>query len=299
MIEVDKAGSSFRPVKGRPASFGFTHRRTHCAVAILDQLTTDACTLHLCGQHPDRIEGLTALLFVLRGEVRVGRDEIQHRIGKNSVFLYDFSQPVSLNSSEETDFLHILVANNYFRAHVGFGSKGFYDHTIGEDSAVNRLFIQLLRTICATMSEVDARDIANICDGIFCCLRPVVNGILRAEPEIYASAADKLRARAYNVMASLVPYSNVTVEQIAERCQISPRRLSALFKDAGTTVMAHLMRIRLERASVQLKEPHCDRLSVEAIGRANGFATTAHFCRCFKERFGMTPGQWRKQSGPG
>ena len=58
VIEVDKAGSSFRPVKGRPASFGFTHRRTHCAVAILDQLTTDACTLHLCGQHPDRIEGL-------------------------------------------------------------------------------------------------------------------------------------------------------------------------------------------------------------------------------------------------
>jgi AraC-like DNA-binding protein len=53
----------------------------------------------------------------------------------------------------------------------------------------------------------------------------------------------------------------------------------------------------LERAGAYLHEQHLTDASVEEIALANGFASSAHFCRAFKIHFGTTPLQW-KRNGP-
>lgn len=58
----------------------------------------------------------------------------------------------------------------------------------------------------------------------------------------------------------------------------------------GTTVFGYLQNHRMERAKQLLAEPT---FSVAGVTRAMGYASQSHFCRMFKQQFGMTPRHYR------
>lgn len=80
----------------------------------------------------------------------------------------------------------------------------------------------------------------------------------------------------------------------ADEAGISRRYLVTLFSAAGTTFNTELMRVRLERASLMLREGRFQSLSVIKISARCGFSDPSHFSKRFKERFGMSPAAYRQ-----
>lgn len=92
------------------------------------------------------------------------------------------------------------------------------------------------------------------------------------------------------------PYEPLRIDEMATRCQLSPRRFTELFRKlAGETFSQRLARRRIEHARDRLRETgHILYACYES-----GFNDPAYFYRVFKRQTGMTPGEFLKGCGMG
>lgn len=91
----------------------------------------------------------------------------------------------------------------------------------------------------------------------------------------------------------------LTLEVLAQVAGFSPFHFHRLFKSlTGETLNDYVWRARLEKAANLLltNAPDCSML---AICLACGFSSPAVFSRAFKDRFGVSPSQYRKQRKAG
>lgn len=88
-------------------------------------------------------------------------------------------------------------------------------------------------------------------------------------------------------------FQNLTIEEIASELFISPTHLIRVFKkELGCTPHQYLLKYRLETACHLLK---ISMLDVQEIAQSIGFASTSLFITHFREKYGVTPMQYRKQ----
>ena len=88
-----------------------------------------------------------------------------------------------------------------------------------------------------------------------------------------------------------------TVEQLARAVGTHEKRLSRAFRDnLGQTVFEYLRHERLRIAQDLLDSTS---LSIASIAKEIGFSTPANFATAFRERFGLTPTEWRRQRHAG
>ena len=84
-----------------------------------------------------------------------------------------------------------------------------------------------------------------------------------------------------------------TDEEMASMAQLSPQHIIRLFKQyIGVTPCAFVSGLRLERARELLKSSF---LQIKQIRVEVGIGDESHFTRDFKEKFGLTPTEYRKQ----
>ena len=92
-------------------------------------------------------------------------------------------------------------------------------------------------------------------------------------------------------------YGDEDFARAASDAGVTTRYITEAFRDAGTTAMNELVRIRVEAAAADLRDPELSRLPLRTISDRNGFATQQHFSRAFRLRFGVTPNHWKKGEG--
>jgi transcriptional regulator GlxA family with amidase domain len=80
--------------------------------------------------------------------------------------------------------------------------------------------------------------------------------------------------------------------RLARQAGVSVRQLERLFADQlGSTIRAHYLRTRLDRARILLRQTT---LPVIAVAAETGFATPSHFSRAYRSAFGRSPRQERE-----
>lgn len=80
---------------------------------------------------------------------------------------------------------------------------------------------------------------------------------------------------------------------IAREAGISERRLRALLAAQGEGFAAYLLRRRLEHCADWLRDARWQQVSITQIAFRAGFNNATHFGHAFRQRFGMTPRDWR------
>jgi len=81
--------------------------------------------------------------------------------------------------------------------------------------------------------------------------------------------------------------------RVAHEFSISLRTLHQLFEASGTTFHECLTHARLARACRLLRDPASQHLGTMDVGFASGFSEVSTFYRRFKQKFGVTPGEYR------
>ena len=91
------------------------------------------------------------------------------------------------------------------------------------------------------------------------------------------------------------PYENLQIEEMAERCRLSPRRFTDLFKQqTGQTYNSYLNQQRIQYACKRLDETG----HIVYACHESGFNDLAYFYRVFKKQTGQTPGEYIHAQNP-
>jgi AraC family transcriptional regulator len=99
-------------------------------------------------------------------------------------------------------------------------------------------------------------------------------------------------ARDYLHQSALAPLRMQDIARVAGRHEVHVAREFRRF--FGVSVGTYLRRLRTERVARLLLRPH---LSISEIALECGFSSHSHLCREFKAHYGVTPSQYRRQSG--
>lgn len=83
----------------------------------------------------------------------------------------------------------------------------------------------------------------------------------------------------------------LTVKEIAKRCNVSEIYFRRLFKDySGLSPTEYIINSKLTRAKQYLKH---ENISISTIAELCGFESSAYFSRLFKKKTGITPSKYR------
>ena len=85
---------------------------------------------------------------------------------------------------------------------------------------------------------------------------------------------------------------DISLETVASRIYFSPKYLSKVFKDeTGVNFVTYILDRRMEKACDLLKNTD---YNVETIAKKTGFRSSAYFIKKFKEKYGITPKEYKK-----
>ncbi len=79
----------------------------------------------------------------------------------------------------------------------------------------------------------------------------------------------------------------------AQGLKLSSRYLRMIFATSGETVSAYILRRRLEESGRQMADPQWRGRSIAEIAFGWGFNSAPHFTRSFRDRYGLSPRQYR------
>ncbi|MBO9574538.1 MAG: helix-turn-helix domain-containing protein [Sphingobium sp.] len=83
------------------------------------------------------------------------------------------------------------------------------------------------------------------------------------------------------------------ISGIARAFSLSPRTIHKLFEGEAQTVARVIWDRRLERCREEMTDPAMAARSITEIAHLWGFSDSQHFSRAFKQRFGLTPRDYR------
>lgn len=303
---LEHRGVRFRSANSHPigrGSFDFTLRLTETEIGYFLWAKHGAATIESAWSLPNKIKKRPVtlepprslrLIFVISGE-RTQTRQGETRKLKAGDFVIVEGDSFEHFTANKGELFEILVSEDYFYTHAGFHADYFLNRIFSSETPLQRVFSRQIKLLAHDIALIDARDVPNLCDGIFCFLRTVLGELDRKE-QIIVSAPDQLRARVFSVMEHRFRDPKLTMSEVAKEVGISLRYLNVLFEAVGTTPLSQLREIRLQRIAVQLKEDHIAHVGIAEIGRRNGIPHATYMGKLFKARYGVTPKTWRKEN---
>jgi len=85
-------------------------------------------------------------------------------------------------------------------------------------------------------------------------------------------------------------------DRLAEVLHMSRRAMYLLFKQHQTSPAALIQTMRLDACREALSDPNRRDHSITAVAGDHGFADLTTLSRAFKQRFGLSPNDWRRQA---
>jgi AraC-like DNA-binding protein len=91
----------------------------------------------------------------------------------------------------------------------------------------------------------------------------------------------------------------LTADSVASGVHLSPRHLRTIFAGSGEKMSAYILRRRLEECARRMRDPAWSGQTLMKIAFSRGFNSAAHFTRSFRNHFGVSPREYRRNlAGP-
>jgi AraC-like DNA-binding protein len=114
------------------------------------------------------------------------------------------------------------------------------------------------------------------------------------KPDAAAPSADSaLRRRVLGIVEAQLADPALRTLNLAAACGASVRTIQNLFASMGTTPSAYILERRLARAAERLGA--APDASITEVAFELGFNDSAYFARAFRQRFGVSPREWRRK----
>ncbi len=173
--------------------------------------------------------------------------------------------------------------------------------TLEHSGALSPMYVKYLCSnlvhLCTESSRADAQIVSDYINRLFQCpniyqLRDVLLDILgEAMPD---EEGDRSTIEQILQIVEQEYMKDISLEQIADRVQLSPSYLSFYFKkETGRNFIKYLTVFRLEKAKELLRTTD---IKVITISEMVGYLNSSYFCLLFKNYTGLTPARFREEA---
>jgi AraC family transcriptional regulator, positive regulator of tynA and feaB len=228
------------------------------------------------------------------GVATVSQDGRENRIEAGEMFLLDPSRPFHVETGEIlTHSIYLPMATvRELTPHLdrltarpikGYGGAG-------------ALFRALLDELFTMAPVLDDNLAAQVADTIPYVLAMAL-GSLDGASELSPSRLKLMhRERIRRFVRENLWDPALDVEKVAASVNLSSRYIYQLFADEPQTLMRWVWSERLERCRRELESPALQGQTIGEIAYAWGFNAVAHFSRAFRDRYGVSPREYRRQA---
>ncbi|HEY0252963.1 MAG TPA: helix-turn-helix domain-containing protein [Kofleriaceae bacterium] len=203
-------------------------------------------------------------------------------LGPGECIAYDVSQPHMITSAEHSEHLVVIIPHELV-AERGVRLDSLHAQRFSATSGVGRLGAALIES---TLAELDT--ITPICEA------DLATAILNLVFLPLAGAShgrDSMRYRIKSYIREHIRNPALSIDELARAFHCSKRTLHLAFTDCDQTIADFIRATRLDGCRAEL-EHRTDR-SISEVAFAWGFASSAHFSRLFRQRFGFAPSSLR------
>jgi AraC-like DNA-binding protein len=279
----------------KPAAVQATLQRHEFAGAFLVHAVTEPGTGQLLPGHL-RFDDVLCLGLQLNLSGRVQLQQWDTPICEGDMFIWRTDQRQDYEVLERTHSVSLMIPWQLVREHLPDRKQPPAACRIDSHTGVGSLLSQHLMGLAKQIGAVPPSAHVALCRTVIGLL-----DIALPEPESATrfTAMAALRERVLAYIAQHFQEDDLSPARIAAAHGISLRYLHALFAQGDTTVVGHILESRLQACWRTLVDPVCRHLQVSAIAFHWGFNSTSHFCRAFKQRFGVSPSDARGMTAHG
>lgn len=228
----------------------------------------------------------------LKGELLVSQDGQEAHLQEGDMVLCDSALPYVLENKERCSTLVMIATPAELKRRLPspeialgrrmHGSKGL-------SAALSCMLAGVWREVKSREEIAVAPKIGeNLMDMLaICCMDEF------GSKAIDSAIASSRRSHIRCYIESNLSDPELTVASIAKAFRISPRYLHMLFAEEDETISGFVRRRRLEECKKKLGDPMWRQRSITELAYAWGFNNTTHFARVFREKYGVSPRDFR------
>ncbi|MCP5145975.1 MAG: helix-turn-helix domain-containing protein [Gammaproteobacteria bacterium] len=190
--------------------------------------------------------------------------------------------------SNDCDALWIRVPQAHVMATRTLSERMIIDASEGSAAVAK----DLLCSVAVQADKLHPASIEGMVDGVLKIISATFCPLLSDLTTGSAHRANGLR-RAKQYIEERLNDESLSLQGVAEALALSPRYLNKLFESEQTSLMRWTWQRRLERARMLLDNPAADDQLISSVAYNFGFKNVSHFSRVFRERFGMSPTEYR------
>lgn len=224
-------------------------------------------------------------VFQLEGSAIVEQNDRQSVLEAGDITLIDASRPCSIYWPERSRQISLLLPRQIVEQQCRFQAIRCA-HRLSRQLPTVQLSFRLLKESMDNGALSDRESEAAL-EAMVCLLRPAFQ-----EQE----TAPRKERQFRNVLALIDEHLQspaLRPEWIAAESGMSVRSLYRMFADKGLVVAQYIKNRRLDLCAQALRATG-DEEKLAGIGYSWGFADHSHFSTAFKQRFGVSPGEYRR-----
>lgn len=223
-------------------------------------------------------------VFQLAGEAIIEQDDRQVTLAAGDITLIDAARPCSIVWQQTSRQASLLLPRQRVAPSGDIATACRLDKSLPMVQLSQRLLLESMGGTTLSASESEAA-----LEAIACLLRPVLH---QREPA--PSRREKQFQKIIALIDASIQSEHLRPEWLASETGMSVRSLYRLFADKGLVVAQYIKNRRLDLCARALQNAHDDE-KLAGIGYRWGFSDHSHFSTAFKQRFGVSPGEYRKR----
>ena len=230
-----------------------------------------------------RTRGVAHTLQHDRTSIQRPGDIVIREVGPLDLHLRDFSQDFNLGVPRHK--IENLLGNAKIYTSLTLEAEQ------ASTSLVTSFFAELIR-IRHELSPDTAARMTSI--GVDLIVAGMADRLAREVPRSLHGTLVVQRAKAY--VEAQIGDPTLDPAQLAAAMGVSLRRLQELFKEQGRQIAEWIWERRLNIAAGRLSDRGSAHRQIADLAYGCGFSSQSHFSRRFKDRFGMTPRDYREHA---
>lgn len=246
--------------------------------------------------HDHVMDRFVSLMLTVRGDIEVNQQEKTFNLNAGSLCLLENHKSFSLDvKAPWTTFLILQIPRAIALQYLS-GLNTMTGNRFEAENVSTKLVRHQLLNVLRTSHDLspDQQRIA---------LHSFLQLLRTMEPSEKIQQNSELSShRVYKAMELITEQlAEVTLsaESIASSIYISRRQLDRLFQaETGMSLVNYIWDRRLLASAEMLQDPKRNGYTVIDIALNSGFKDAAHFTRAFKQKYQMTPKQWRLSPRP-
>jgi AraC-like DNA-binding protein len=236
------------------------------------------------------------LLAPLQREMELsseGAETIRVRAGE--FCLIDHARAYELSHGDSVRTLCIDIPRERLEARVP-GTQNLVGRLMRPDSAGSRMLLGLLRTLG---NEVGPSGRAGLSPAFGDSLLSFVVATYSSCSGSAAARGAEARATAFRAYVdSRLADPDLKPSEVASHLGVSERYLRAVLAAEGETFSSYVLRHRLQRCALLLRDAGWRHRTITEIAFQSGFSNATWFGQAFRNHYGVTPRDYRKEPLP-